>query len=88
MNVVPVMLLLGCKPHRYANLHLHSRRALHQRRRRKTAKALHALRYDREYLLGQLPPIVSAQVRAAGILVRQSTCKEVMKIVQPAITLP
>ncbi|KAF5841319.1 hypothetical protein DUNSADRAFT_13593 [Dunaliella salina] len=38
------------------------RRSLHQWRRRRTAKALHALRYDREYLLGQLPPIVSAQI--------------------------
>ena len=31
--------------------------------RRRTAQALHALRHDREHLLGTLPPSVTAQVR-------------------------
>jgi hypothetical protein len=37
---------------------------MHRRRRKATARSLHALRHDREYLLGRLPPAVSSQILA------------------------
>ena len=39
------------------------RRRRERARRRSTAEALHALRHDREYLLGLLPPNATSQVK-------------------------